>query len=372
MNPKLKNRILCALFALVTAGGFLLHLLLPDKALSVPERRKLAQMPEATLASVLGGKFTAAFDDYALDQFPARDAFRTLKAVVQYYVLRQKDNNGIFLAEGNIGKLEYPLSESSVLRAAEKFVSLKAQYFPDSRVFLALVPDKSYFLAERNGYPALDYEKMVTLLSENTEGIEYIDLFDTLSADKYYTTDAHWRQECLHDTAMRLAEKLGVSGSFTWDYEENALEDFYGVYYGQAALPFPPDTLIYLTSPTTENASVLSAETGATTEGVYDLAKHTDGTSMDMYDVFLSGAAAVLTVTNPNAAGEAKGRELILFRDSFGSSIAPLLLDCYETITLVDIRYIASSYLPQYVDFHGQDVLFLYSTTVINNSAMLK
>ena len=233
------------------------------------------------------------------------------------------------------------------------------------------MPDKSYFLAERNGYPALDYEKMVSLLRENTEGIQYIDLFDTLSADKYYTTDAHWRQECLHDTALRLAQGLGVSNSFTWDYEENRLKDFYGVYYGQAALPFPPDTLVYLTSPTTEGASVYNAETQGIT-GVYDLAKLTDGKSMDMYDVFLSGASAVLTVTNPNAAGEAKGRELILFRDSFGSSIAPLLLDCYETITLVDIRYIASGFLGQYVEFHGQDVLFLYSTSVINNSTMLK
>ena len=135
-----------------------------------------------------------------------------------------------------------------------------------------------------------------------------------------------------------------MSNSFTWDYEENRLKDFYGVYYGQAALPFPPDTLVYLTSPTTEGASVYNAETQGIT-GVYDLAKLTDGKSMDMYDVFLSGASAVLTVTNPNAAGEAKGRELILFRDSFGSSIAPLLLDCYETITLVDIRYIASGFL---------------------------
>ena len=109
-------------------------------------------------------------------------------------------------------------------------MSLKAQYFPDSDVYLSLVPDKSYFLAEHNGYPALDYEKMVSLLRENTEGIQYIDLFDTLSADKYYTTDAHWRQECLHDTALRLAQGLGVSNSFTWDYEETRLKDFYGVY----------------------------------------------------------------------------------------------------------------------------------------------
>lgn len=130
MNDKLKNRILCAGFVLITAGGFLLHLICPDKMLSISERRRLAQASEVTLTAVLGGKFATSFDDYALDQFPGRDSFRTLKAIVQYYVLRQKDNNGVFLAEGNIGKLEFPLSESSALRAAEKFMSLKAQYFP--------------------------------------------------------------------------------------------------------------------------------------------------------------------------------------------------------------------------------------------------
>lgn len=133
MNDKLKNRILCAGFVLITAGGFLLHLICPDKMLSISERRRLAQASEVTLTAVLGGKFATSFDDYALDQFPGRDSFRTLKAIVQYYVLRQKDNNGVFLAEGNIGKLEFPLSESSALRAAEKFMSLKAQYFPRFR-----------------------------------------------------------------------------------------------------------------------------------------------------------------------------------------------------------------------------------------------
>jgi len=59
-------------------------------------------------------------------------------------------------------------------------------------------------------------------------------------------------------------------------------------------------------------------------------------------------------------------RELILFRDSFGSSIAPLLLDGYSKITLVDTRYIHPDLLGKFVDFRGCDVLFLYSILVLN------
>ena len=62
--------------------GFLLWgLCKPDDAVSVSERRKLAQKPELTLSSVLRGEFMTKFETYTLDQFPLRDSFRRLKAV---------------------------------------------------------------------------------------------------------------------------------------------------------------------------------------------------------------------------------------------------------------------------------------------------
>ena len=91
--------------------------------------------------------------------------------------------------------------------------------------------------------------------------------------------------------------------------------------------------------------------------------------SRDLYDVFLSGSRSMLTIENPGAATD---RELIIFRDSFGSSIAPLLLQDYAKVTLVDIRYIQISMLDRFLEFNGQDVLFLYSTLVLNNSSTIK
>ena len=56
----------------------------------------------------------------------------------------------------------------------------------------------------------------------------------------------------------------------------------------------------------------------------------------------------------------------------FGSSITPLLMEYYSRITVVDIRYMASSLLDQYVDFTDADVLFLYCTSMFNAGATLK
>ena len=97
------------------------------------------------------------------------------------------------------------------------------------------------------------------------------------------------------------------------------------------------------------------------TIGIYN---EEDLESQDLYDIYLSGVESILKIKNPNAKTD---RELIIFRDSFGSSLAPLLVQDYAEVTLIDIRYMNQSLLPMFVDFHGQDVLFLYSTLVLNN-----
>ena len=99
---------------------------------------------------------------------------------------------------------------------------------------------------------------------------------------------------------------------------------------------------------------------------MYDMEK---AGGKDPYEMFLSGTRAVLTVENPQAVTE---KELIVFRDSFGSSLVPLLMEGYQKITVLDIRYVNSSMLGQFVEFGGQDVLFLYSTMLLNNSLALK
>ena len=104
--------------------------------------------------------------------------------------------------------------------------------------------------------------------------------------------------------------------------------------------------------------------TGA--DAVYDMKK---ATGRDPYEMFLSGNQPVITIENPL---NDSGKRLVIFRDSFGSSLAPLLIEAYSEIVLVDLRYISSDKLGEYVGFEGADVLFLYSTTMLNNSLGMK
>ena len=362
----MKTRKTVLLIPLLWAALTLLLWFGPRQSVSDSERRPLAQAPEISMQTILNGKFMADFEDFTLDQFPFRDNFRTLKALFHQKILGQQDNNGIYLSDGYAAKMEYPLNLTSVDHAIGRFTHLYEQYLTDSRVFMAIVPDKGYYLAEQSGHLSMDYDAMFAAFREKLPFSAPIDLTDTLSAEDYYRTDTHWRQENLLPAAAKLCQALGIPAPEAENYRPITLDrPFYGVYYGQAALPMEPDSLTYLQSDVLEKCTVYDHETGKTAS-VYDLSKET---SKDLYDVFLSGAKPLLTIENPSAESE---KELIVFRDSFGSAMIPLLVHGYKTVTVVDIRYLASDLLPQFVEFSGQDVLLLYSTLVLNSSDTLK
>jgi hypothetical protein len=67
-----------------------------------------------------------------------------------------------------------------------------------------------------------------------------------------------------------------------------------------------------------------------------------------------------------------KNKRLIIFRDSYTSSLAPLLLEMYGEIDLIDLRYISSNLIGDYVDFNNADILFLYGVLVVNGASGLK
>lgn len=354
--------VIAALWALLTAFAWFS----PAEELSVSERRPLAQLPRLSLKTVMNGTFMDDFEEGALDQFPLRDGFRRVKSLFHYYVLGQKDNNGIYLADGSAVGQVYPLNTDSVSHALERLEFVYETYLEDSRVFMAVVPDKGYYLAEEAGQLSLDYEALFAMVRREMPWAEHIDLTDTLEAGDYYRTDTHWRQEQLLETAAKLCTSLGVTPPEATDYTPVPLEKpFYGVYYGQAALPMEAETIYCLESDLLQACTVFDHETHRLTS-VYDLGKLD---SRDLYDVYLSGARALLTIENPNAPTD---RELIVFRDSFGSSLVPLLVQDYASVTLVDIRYLRSDMLDRFLDFHGQDVLMLYSSLILNSSSAMK
>ena len=230
----------------------------------------------------------------------------------------------------------------------------------NNHVYAMIVPDQNYFVPD-DVIPHIDYD----LLYEKMTDIhgEIIDIRDVLTLDDYYMTDIHWKQENLSDVVSIMAKVMDLKTDVS--YQTISCGEFAGGLAGQYALPHEKDELIILNSEAIENCDVWYLEDPDETS-VYPEKKRE---AMDPYDIYLGGATALIQIDNPSGP---KGRELVIFRDSFGSSLAPLLIDSYSRITIIDMRYIASSVWQEYVDFNSQDVLFVYSSFLVNQSSTLK
>lgn len=354
----MKNKIITISFIVVLFGLFFTNLIVKDIDVSISERRKLAKFPEFSMKNILDGKWTEGFEDYTQDQFVGRDFFKNIKSFWSINIFRQKDNNKMFEKDGALYKMEYPLSETNVRKNAEKIKNVYDQYLSNKKVYFSIIPEKNYYLNDE--HLLMDYNKIEEIMKTNLESFEYINIFNELKLEDYYKTDIHWRQENLLNVAKKISKSMGEEISNV-DFEKENVGMFYGTYYGQIASNIKPDDMFILTNDMIKTSTTYNFETQK--EGdVYDRKE-----SNDKYDIYLSGPTPIIKITNENAKSD---KELLLFRDSFGSSLAPLLLENYKTITLIDLRYISSKILDKFLEFENQDVLFIYSSLILNQNVL--
>ena len=359
MQNRTKNKIITIGFVTILAIIFLLNLVIKDKSVSTSERRKLAQFPEITISKILNRDAIEKWEKYVEDQFVKREFFRGIKSFWSMNIFVQKDNNQLFEVDGAIYKMEYPLKENNVQKSAKKIDEVYKKYLQGLNVYYSIIPDKNYYLKD-DDHLKIDYNRVHQIVQEELKDVKYIDIRKGLNLEDYYKTDLHWKQENLQKVVDILQENMKIDRKET-KYNIINKGEFYGAYYGQLGINVEPDNLYIMTNETIEKCITYNFETNKKAP-IY-----TETSSADRYDIFLSGATPLISVENPNAQ---TNKELILFRDSFGSSIAPLLIEKYSKITLVDLRYISSQLLGNFIEFKDQDVLFLYSTVVLNQNIL--
>ena len=362
MSEKNKNKIVTILFAIIIILSFFINIIKKDEIISIAERRKLEQFPSVSISQIINGTFFNKFDKYVTDQFFERELFRKIKINTELKLLSKKNYNNLYEYNNYIIEQIYPLNEKSILNISNKIIEIKEKYLTENnKIYYSIIPDKNYFINDEN--LKLDYNKLENLLNRNLSFAKYIRIFDMLELEDYYKTDTHWKQERLLKVAKTIAESMNVN--LENEYKEKTICDFQGTYSGQLPISTAKDKIKILTNSEIEKSKVYNYETKKENK-VYNMEKIN---SLDKYDIYLSGATPVLKIENPE---NKTGNELIIFRDSYASSLVPLFIPKYSKITLIDTRYISPKLLPNYVEFNNQDILFMYSTLVINNSYSLK
>ncbi len=362
---KFKQYAVIGVFFLFICGFSLVHFLLPDKDFSPTERKPLAQSPALTWDAIRTGDYFTDAETYLLDQFPLRPKFLNAKRILDKNVFLMSSSSGYTSAEDHLTKLTPTLNENQIEYAVKLLNKVLEEHPEIGSAYCAVVPDKNYYLSQITGQPSLNYDRVFEMTKEVRA--QQIPLTHLLTLDDYYRTDSHWRQERILPVAEAICNALGVPPADPNSYYTTSLEGFKGLYYNLTETPPEPDTLTYLRSETIDNVIVKHLNNQGKMEEMSMY--HEDpvyNDRRDSYDFFLAGPESLITIENPNAKTD---RHLILIRDSFGSSLAPLLADSYAKITLLDFRYIKTFALGMVdIDFTNADVLILYSTALFNEA----
>ena len=184
MQEKLKDKIITFGFAIILISMFVIDVFTEDKDVSLSERRKLTTFPEITIEELLSGKISDKLENYTTDQIVFRDNFRSIKTFWSLNIFKQKDNNKMFVKNGSIYKMEYPLNENNVSKSFDKISDVYNKYLKDMNVYYIVIPDKNYYL-ENDDHLKLDYIKLKEIAENKLTNMKYIDIWDNLTLKDY-------------------------------------------------------------------------------------------------------------------------------------------------------------------------------------------
>lgn len=371
------NRILVWSCFGITAGIGILSACFPKHGFSEAENRYLQKKPEFSLEALQDGSFSTQYEAYLSDQFPAREAWVAVQSAAQRAV-GKRDANGVYFGKDGylLEKFEAEDLEGETLDKNIGYVAGFAKRMEErlgtDRVRVMLVPGASQIQKDRLPSLASPYDqsrvtdKLIAGMEEVKPGLSQsvVPVEEALvqHADEglYYRTDHHWTTAGAYYGYRVWAGSLGITAWEREAFVENTVSsNFYGTLYAKVQTAKTPDEIILYEPREKTDYRVEYDENGKVETNLYSLKALK---TKDQYAVFFGGNHGLVRMQNDSENGKAEreGRRLLLIKDSYANSAAPFLLNHFEEILMVDLRYFNAD-LESFIDQEGvTDALVLY------------
>ena len=350
------------LWIIILAANFLT----PTLEFSQNENRYLAQIPEFSLSTLLNGSYMTKLDEYVNDQFVFRDHWISLQSDLEY-TLGKRESNGVFIGKNVLLSKLGTASQANIENNLQGMLDFFAAAQKPCAVMLVpsaaeIQPDKLPLYAQ--SWPQ---DPLIQQIYQAAAGMTGISVSAALREHAeeyiYYRTDHHWTT---YGAYLAYLEYCRVLGLTPLEYQAETVSwNFNGTLYSKSGVRFiKPDTMEAFQSDAALGCSIKTNGEPVYYDSVY-FPQYLE--VKDQYGYFLGQNQPIVTLYG----NQATGKKLLMFKDSYAHCLAPMLLQYYDEIVLVDLRYINSE-IGDLLDIEEFDqVLFLYSVDTFVSSNQL-
>jgi len=338
----------------------------PERTFSENENRTLATMPEFSLKKLFSGEFMSEYEEYITDQFFLRDEWIQLKTLSEM-ALNKQDINGVYMGKDGYlierhedSEIDFEMLEKSkdrLVAFAEKF----ADRLGAEHVKVMLVPTASEILTDK--LPAFatgfDQNGMIDEIYGRLPEGTALDVRDVLKehADEYiyYKTDHHWTTLGAFYAYQEYAKAMGLSVPSLEEVKQTVVtEEFLGTVHSKLNLKLSMDEIYRFELPGTPSKVKVTVDMAESFDSMYV----DEYLSMkDKYSYFLNGNHGLTEIVSN---GNGKGT-LLIIKDSYAHSFAPLVAGDYAKVYMVDFRYFNMPITQFIMQNRVTDVLVLYN-----------
>ncbi len=359
-------------FLVLISGG---SLLMKDRKFSPNENRYLAEPPKLSVDNILSGKFQDGLEDYLRDQICFRDEWITIKTGIQK-ACGDTDIGGAY-----VGKDGYDFEKITPedvddklvarnVKAVQEFFEGASNTIEQDRLSFLLVPTSGLIMQDKLPKNArlFDQAFYIDQVQKALGDYNFIDVRDELASHAseyiYYKTDHHWTSDGAYYAYEKWCESTG-RGAAPMDSLTKTVESekFRGSLYSKILDADSAYDEIWTYGPAggqaygSENC-VVTLDGKNELDSVYDRSKLEE---KDKYAFFFGGNYGEVHVQNQAVSADAKGKNVLVIKDSFANSFVPFLTQNYENIYMIDLRYYNGD-LKAYLQEHNiTDVLVLYN-----------
>lgn len=343
----------------------ILTLVMPKEKKSELENRNLADFPKFSFDNVMNCKFMNGIETYISDHFVGRVPYLKLKGASERFIGRSERNDVYITGERMMLKVTDP-DYASVDKSIDAINIFNDGI--DAQVYMMLVPTSAAIYSDQlpKNAPNLDQQSFIDYVYGKLDSdIVGIDAYSAMKSGAneyiYYRTDHHWTSLGAYLAYNAAGKKMGYSPLARDSFDiQHASDSFLGTLYSKTLYDgCEPDVIDYWFGENGENIVSMEVNTGNGIDAYDSLYMREYLDKKDKYASFTGTNQPLITIKTKCEDGP----KILVIKDSYAHSYVPFLANNYSEITMLDMRYVQTSYKNVVDPENFDQVLILYNVS---------